>query len=333
MEESNYRQVGAAKKGKLIKGSLIDGFNRISEPSIPTKYELVLIQTDTKDGFGSKSPRFIPKNSYIPGPGEYKNSSSENTPSLSKKGYGPLTNRSNRFDRTKTTLAPGPGTYEAPIQETHPNPVLPYAAKASVFDIKLSEVPAPGEYDPKEILSIPAATSTFKSKTKRLEFRIHSNPPPGYYDPNYSVTTKSSNTITSSFKRPLHMRRYPVNLYDPHAPPDMENYPGPGKYESDTSYYGKRTTQPSSMFAVSENDRFGTITRPRKCKNNTPGPGAYVTAGSDRDWFDRPKAPFLSDAERTLDFQVPALPGPAYYKPENTKKKKSFHYNINKVWL
>lgn len=335
MEESNYRQVGAAKKGKLIKGSLIDGFNRISEPSIPTKYELVLIQTDdTGDGFNSKTPRFIPRRNYIPGPGEYKVSLDDEHPSHSKKGYGALSNRSTRFNRnTRTTLAPGPGYYETEIKESHPKPFLSNAIKTSIFDVKSDGVPPPGEYEPKEILSSATVTSTFKSKTKRLEERTVSNPPPGHYNPNYSSTNKGISAITSSFKKPLHMRRYPVNLYDPHSQPSVENSPGPGKYGARLEYNERRTTQPSSMFAVSENDRFGSITRPRKKKNITPGPGAYAYTGGEGEWITGHKPAFLSDADRSLDFNVPALPGPAYYKPENTKKKKSFHYNINKTWL
>lgn len=38
----SFRQVGKEVPGRIYRGPVTDAYNRISHPSIPTKYELVL---------------------------------------------------------------------------------------------------------------------------------------------------------------------------------------------------------------------------------------------------------------------------------------------------
>lgn len=84
----------AFSQGKIIKGTINDANMKISTSSIPHKYDNIITRSQTISAFGSGTNRFIERDRTIenltPGPGTYQSKIKRETPSHSKKGYGPL---------------------------------------------------------------------------------------------------------------------------------------------------------------------------------------------------------------------------------------------------
>lgn len=325
MDNTSFRQAGKEVFGKIYRGSVIDAYNRMSQPSIPSKSEKVLQTNDKKEGFGCSANRFTAKPSRNPGPGYYSETSNEN-PSMSKKGYGGLTNSAPRFKRFQyVNSVPGPGSYEQQSISTQGFTI----ALGKTRSLKKSQdFPAPGQYDPLVPSSAKHPTSMFKSKSKRLEVPNKVSPAPWQYTPSYELTRSSSAALSSAFKMPVNARRHQVNLYDPHSKVGEGTAPGPGDYNTEDK---NDVVRPSSMFAQSEKDRFGKATRP-KVDSETPGPGQYVKPEG------VPKAQvsgavFMSESERKWFTTEKKPPGPAFYKPMYQPKKKSFHLKPNNLWV
>lgn len=327
----SFRQVGRDAPGKVFKGTIVDAFNRLTQPSIPTKSEQVLTAVNKKGGFGASADRFMAKSYYGPGPGQYKGPPLEENPSVSKKGYGGLINRAPRFRKFQyNTLVPGPGSYEAKNRAVKTVSSVFVEGRSKSLASR-SDPPAPGQYDPQfpEAKTL-GMTSTFKSKTKRLEPSASSDaPPPWQYNIDSSMLRSSSAKNTAAFKMPVQARRYQINLYDPHSDIVTEDMPGPGEYLVSSS---QSQAKPSSMFVVGEVDRFGNPLRPKKKNDFTPGPGTYVEPHS-QDKIPVSGAVFMSESERAWFTTERRPPGPAFYKPSTVPKKKSFHLNSNKMWV
>ena len=325
----NYRQVGKEYPGKLCKGPMVDAFNRLTQSSIPTKSEQVLSAVEKKGGFGSSTDRFSQQTEpeSIPGPGQYKFPPLPESPSLSKKGYGGLISRSPRFKKFQyNTPVPGPGSYTSSS--------LSSTSISSVFSRPLSipqskpQLPAPGSYEaqaPNKMISI---SSPFKSKTKRYPETSSASPSPWQYNIEGSFVVDPRPSAV--FRMPARARRYPINLYDPHAAVPMENTPGPADYQNLTlpPISGKE----SASFVKGDCDRFGRPLNVKKGNEATPGPGSYYcyilkektkVAG----------AVFMSESEREVRPAPQRLPGPAFYKPSPVPKKKSFHMNASNMWV
>ena len=325
MENASFRQAGKETFGKVYKGSVVDAYNRLTQPSIPSKTEKLLQAAELKAGFGCSASRFTEKLARFPGPGQYSESVQDN-PSLSKKGFGGMVSSSKRFKKFQyVTSVPGPGSYES-----KPSSVPSFKISvASSKSLKKSQIfPAPGQYEPSLPPSSKQTTSVFVSKTKRMEDPSHVSPAPWQYNPSYTLTRSSSSALTSAFKMPVNARRHQINVYDPHAGITSETTPGPGDYETSNKEGGFR---PSSMFASSEKNRFGEAVKPR-VSEYTPGPGEYSKAAVVE------KAPvtgavFMSESERKWFTTEKKPPGPAFYKPMMQPKKKSFHLKPNNIWV
>ena len=52
MENASFRQAGKETFGKVYKGSVVDAYNRLTQPSIPSKTEKLLQAAELKAGFG-----------------------------------------------------------------------------------------------------------------------------------------------------------------------------------------------------------------------------------------------------------------------------------------
>lgn len=335
VEGISFRQVGREASGKIYKGAVSDAFNRFSHASIPAKSELLLNQEQKSgEGFGSTASRFNSKSKIaIPGPGQYSTTQLAESASFSKKGYGGLTSKSSRFKRFQyCTPVPGPGAYTYDVKHVKANQgATVFLESKSKFLNDTSDKPAPGQYDPRPVSTTLAITSTFRSTTKRLSpIRNLENPSPWQYNPNVNLTRSKSAQLTSAFKQPVNAKRYQINLYDPHSNIAHEVTPGPGEYEQNNMPHSK--FKPSSMFVVSECDRFGHTANPRKKSQPTPGPGSYHPKSA-QDKVAVSGAVFMSESERIWYDSNKKPPGPAFYKPSPVPKKRSFHLNTNKIWV
>lgn len=325
MENTSFRQAGKEVYGKLYRGSVVDAYNRLTQPSIPSKSEKLLQTPSKNEGFGCSANRFSEKNVKIPGPGQYSEPTNEN-PSLSKKGYGGLTNSAPRFKKYQyVNSIPGPGSYDEQPLATQSFTIAMGNTKSLK---KIQDFPAPGQYDPLAPSSTKQPTYMFKSKSKRLEAPSKISPAPWQYSPSYTLIRNSSSALSSSFKLPVNVRRHQVNLYDPHSEIANGITPGPGDYTSETKNDANR---PSSMFVITEKDRFGKSSKP-KIHDLSPGPGQYVKPtimGKSQ----VSGAVFMSESERKWFNTNKKPPGPAFYKPMYQPKKKSFHLKPNNVWV
>jgi hypothetical protein len=331
IDMENYRQAGREFPGKICKGPMVDAFNRLTQSSIPAKSEQVLSAIERKGGFGSSTDRFINliEVESAPGPGQYKEILSSGSPSLSRKGYGGLISKSPRFKRFQyNTLAPGPGSYTqteiatSAISSVFCKPVHNPASKPTL------PIPAPGSYEVQTPSKNIYISSPFKSKTKRGQEVVSSSPPPWNYNIESSFIT--DNKPSPSFRLPVQARRYPINLYDPHAPVPMENTPGPGDYHNTS--LPPLSSKPNGSFTKTDPDRFGNPSKFRKNKETTPGPGSYYSY-SLKEKVSVSGAVFMSESEREVIKQPKKQPGPAFYRPTAIPKKKSFHLNSSKVWV
>ena len=326
MEYGSFRQAGKEILGKVYRGPVVDAYNRLTQPSIPSKSDKLLHSSPEKGGFGCSASRFSGKKyAKLPGPGDYSESRFEN-PSVSKKGFGGLTNSAPRFKKFQyVNIIPGPGSYEIKSSTSQSFVISTSKTKS----LKKTEImPAPGQYDPLIPEGKKHKTSMFKSKTKRLESPNQANPAPWQYTPSYSLTRSSSTSLTSAFKMPTNARRHQINLYDPHAPALTGITPGPGDYNPNSIGEPVRS---SSMFIVSEKDRFGHAIKPRVV-DITPGPGYY----GKNEHIEKTQvsgAVFMSESERKTFITEKKPPGPAFYKPLIQPKKKSFHLKPKNVWV
>ncbi|OMJ72170.1 hypothetical protein SteCoe_29434 [Stentor coeruleus] len=325
MESISFRQVGKESFGKLYKGSIVDAYNRLSQASIPTKDEQLLQNSTSNKGFGCSANRFKSKTTRSPGPGYYEDPEILN-PSLSKKGYGGLTNSAARFKKYQyLNSIPGPGSYENQPISSQGFTISNGKTKSLK---KTQDLPAPGQYNPLLPSSSTQSTSMFKSKSKRLEIPNKISPAPWQYTPSYTLTRNSSSALSSAFKLSVNAKRQQTNLYDPHGTINENITPGPADYNIQTNYDLNR---PSSMFVNNEQDRFGKSINP-KIINNSPGPGQYIKPETVLKSKTK-LAAFMSKSERKWFTTDRKPPGPAFYKPAYQPKKKCFHLKPENIWV
>lgn len=329
----SFRQVGKEKPGKLYKGPILDGYNRVSQPSIPSKYELVLAKpTDSREGFGHRSSRFDASVSYNPGPGHYAEDQKSASPSFSKKGFlSGFVSDSKRFNAKQfKTPAPGPGAYSFLKPQSAKQPTSSFIPAQNSSPARKETAPGPGTYEPKVPLTKAPVATSLQSKTKRSENVANSiAPAPGYYDPDDKMIRSSSQEFSRAFKHPVNARRFQVNLYDPHSQVAEEPSPGPGHYLEQNSF---ETHAVNSSFPRSDVDRFGHPVRPKRARSGVPGPGAYDVNTNPKERLPVSGAAFMSESKRDGRFGVKA-PGPAFYRPSILPKRKSFHLNAERKWV
>jgi Sperm-tail PG-rich repeat len=318
VEKYSLRQVGREVTGKLYKGPIVDAYNRLTQPSIPTRIEQILMTPSIKEGFNSSADRFSSYIAKAPGPGDYDYKLSKN-PSISQKSY--LISQSSRFKNSQyRTSVPGPGSYDNRKIKTSS---ITISGRPKSF--QQDNFPPPGHYDPSTPNSTKEVTSMFKSNTKRMKSAPNADmPAPWQYN---IAKPKIPPKTTSSFVIPSNRKREQINLYDPHAKPASLTTPGPGEYNETKNISNK----PSSMFSSNSLDRFGIPLRRRK-REIIPGPADYSLDKENTKNFVT-GAVFMSESKRTLMKIRGKPPGPAFYSPMPVPKKKSFHYKATKIWI
>ena len=168
-EKVSMRQAGKEILGKLYKGPITDAYNRLSQPSIPTKLEQILIAPTITEGFNTSAQRFSISVISQPGPADYNASVASN----SKKSF--RMTQSSRFKKNQYfTSVPGPGSYDSDRAKSSG---ITISGRSKV--LKPNNNPSPGFYDPHVLPSTKETTSMFKSCTKRMNSAFNpENPPP-----------------------------------------------------------------------------------------------------------------------------------------------------------
>ena len=269
----SYRQVGRTARGRLSKGPAGRAHSRRSgkvgadegstssmvmreraKASIPSRFETVLHHGPTEsDGFGSASQRFRYSDNATPGPGQYGKHSQASTflwnsdlkGSISKKGYGGLVSKTNRFSNRamlEAAIMPGPGgSRKAPPKsllfsrsDFSRGAVSANFAKPRRYRdepvIDDNRMPGPGSYATPNLASGPVAgcASGFRSKTNRFKYELgvaFVGPGPGAHDLERAIKFKSAqgrskgphSSFTSKSKRGKQMIL-------------SKGIPGPGQY-------------------------------------------------------------------------------------------------------
>lgn len=309
----------------------MDAYNRVTQASIPSKYELVLAKPEATDGFGHRASRFgmsVSFTSDSPGPGQYTSQQTIN-PSLSKKGFlsGFVSSLQRFRPKDFANKVPGPGTYMPIHARRASNPAPGFIRPKSVNVRKAVETPAPGTYDPVHTTKAKVLTTSFLSKADRLQdYSLSDAPPSTLYEPKYTMVRSNSQSLTSAFKTPVHARRFQVNLYDPHAQVLDDTRPGPGSYSPETQL------RPGASFSHNGLDRFGQATHAKRASLSAPGPGTYEVQSQPEQKIPVNGSAFMSEARRLLHVGR-KNPGPAFYHPMPTTKKKSFHLNAKRRWM
>lgn len=328
-EKVSFRQVGKEKAGKIYKGVIIDAYNRTNQASIPSKFEQILAKQEfRKGGFGRRAQRFILEAPEpCPGPGQYT-SSEASSPSFSKKGFlSGFVSKLSRFRRAEfATFVPGPGAYSPVHMRTSSNPAPSLSPQKA--PLSKDRTPAPGDYEvvrpwkPKDLIT------TFKSREERLlNATLSPAPPPSYYSPNYTSVWPAKG-LTSPFKLPLHPRRFQVNLYDPHTQVTEESFPGPGHYSLSSSF----DKGAAASFEHQGLDRFGNSIGRTRPRDYCPGPGTYNLLPKLSTKAPIHGASFMSESQRAA-IALTCNPGPAFYRPDQGNKQKSFHLNVERKWV
>ena len=160
------------------------------------------------------------------------------------------------------------------------------------------------------------------------------------------------NAMTHQFIDPIPKKIMPVNLYDPHAPPEDEKNkrPEPASYNMVRAFeparfaddFEARIEAPipggGKIYMESNVDRFGLPIRPMKPIAIVPGPGEYDVTEPVYDVLGpKPaiaKGGFIPEESIDRGITFPrANPGPSYYNSTKEPKKISFLFNPNEEWV
>uniref|UniRef100_A0A3Q1EBQ7 Sperm-tail PG-rich repeat containing 1 n=1 Tax=Acanthochromis polyacanthus TaxID=80966 RepID=A0A3Q1EBQ7_9TELE len=300
-------------------------------PSIPSKYQTVVIINDEKKGFLSQTRRFPSQLclSDAPGPGSYGCVSSAEvcSPSFSKKG-------TSGFVASKTTRnfqknSPGPNEYNLQsslIKKSDFN-----AGASRVFRLPVAvqiegpkdPTPAPNQYHVGSVntvrFSSVAGTSSFLSKTSRdSTFPNRNVPSPGRYEVSSSLIQSGSRALLSPFRSKTQRSSAAVD----------KGGPGPGAYSPHQAPV-KRTVLPRRHYLALSAPPLVVPKDPPP-----PGPGQYdIRDHKPTSKRLRPTAAFASRTQRIPQTSgAEMIPGPGFYDPQ-LQSKQSFFYNDSRVWL
>ncbi|XP_040909927.1 O(6)-methylguanine-induced apoptosis 2 [Toxotes jaculatrix] len=320
-------------------GNMHRGINRnkfLTPPSIPTKYQRVVMTNQEKKGFSSQAKRF-PSQVCLndnPGPGSYGciSSAEVESPSYSKKGTtGFVASKAAKGYSNPQRAVPGPNIYN--IQSSFINKYDFNIGVSRVFRLPVAvqlegpkhKTPAPNQYDvsygSRERISSVVGTSAFLSKTGRNSFYPNKSvPSPCHYELNNHLIQHSSKAVLSPFKS--NTQRIPA-LVDNHVP-------GPGAYSPHQAPAPvKKTILPRGYYlAISAPPLIVAKDPP------LPGPGQY-DIGNYNGVSKRPMptAAFASRTGRLPQYpQADMKPGPGFYDPQILSKQ-SFFYSDSRVWI
>ena len=230
-----------------------------TKASIPSRFETVLHHGATEaDGFGSASQRFRYSDNDAPGPGAYGKHSQASTfvwnpelkGSISKKGYGGLVSKTNRFSNRAMLEAanmPGPGG----SSKRPPKSMLFSRSDFSRGTVSANfakprryrdepvlddnRMPGPGSYATPELGggAVAGCAAGFRSKTNRFKYELgvaFVGPGPGAHDVNSAMRFKAAQGASagphSSFTSKSQRGRQMIL---------SKGIPGPGAYHSGVS--------------------------------------------------------------------------------------------------
>ncbi|XP_039978543.1 O(6)-methylguanine-induced apoptosis 2 isoform X2 [Xiphias gladius] len=306
-----------------------------ASPSIPTKYQRVVITNQEKKGFSSRAKRFplqvcLNEN---PGPASYGciSSAEVKNPSFSTRGTtGFVASKAPRGYSNPQRAIPGPNVYN--IQSSLINKYDFNTGVSRVFRLPVAvqldgpkhKTPAPNQYDcsrgSRERISSVIGTSAFRSKTGRDSFYPNKYvPSPCHYEVNGHLIQHSSKAVLSPFKSKSLRIPAPVN----------NHVPGPGAYSPHQAPTPvKKTILPGYYLAISAPPLIVPKDPP------LPGPGQYDIRNYDgASKHPMPTAAFASRTERLPKYSGANMkPGPGFYDPQILSKQ-SFFYNDSRVWI
>lgn len=280
-----------SSSSSLSSSSLSSAPSFFSGPSIPSKYETILYKDEASyDGFGTRTSRFsvLPAAASssaaaaleVPGPGQYHQRASFEWKhdSLSKKGYGAMISKADRFGHQRRG-APGPGQYNhlAAVQSKNAqdfnrsssSSVFKSASSAVILQenshINKDFVPGPGSYNANHAVHIVHEASP----TNRKQASSSSSD-------TFDASTASSSAPLLTSEHNWSMNKSPRFLRDAQAVRAAEELPGPGQYDplppSSHHHHHHRCYQADF---ISKDKRFQFIA------SETPGPGYYTTDEKD----------------------------------------------------
>ncbi|GBG32027.1 O6-methylguanine-induced apoptosis 2 [Hondaea fermentalgiana] len=320
--------------------------------SIPSRYETVLSTTPgVGKGFGKSSTRFEDHRNVhdLPGPGAYhrpgsitKSTETEGAMSYSRKGYGAIVSKTERFgrEREEDELPPGPGYYtiettilssaqDFSVGGTAAFKCAPRPVTAGPFAGK--DIPSPGQYDlcrtytPRYKKSM--RSSAFASETQRGWVIRNEAPAPGAYDVPAQTRWASAAGASSAFRS---ASQRGADL----VPRSRLGTPAPGQYDGMSKPIKPKneTVHPSPMFANTGLDRFGKPYLKRTLQEETPAPGHYGAIPVDPISRAAAVSAFKTSVRKSMA-RARELPGPAYYSPTKVAEKRSFHLNAGTHWV
>nr|XP_046272994.1 O(6)-methylguanine-induced apoptosis 2 isoform X2 [Scatophagus argus] len=304
-------------------------------PSIPTKYQRVLLTNQEKKGFSSQAKRF-PSQEYLnenPGPGSYDcfSCAEGKSPSFSKKGTtGFVAGKAPRASSNPQRDIPGPNAYNLQSSLIHKYDFNHGVSRVFRLPVGVQldglkhRTPAPNQYDvscaTRQRFSSVVGTSAFLSKTGRDSFCPNNDvPSPCHYEVS-NVSQQGPKAVLSPFKSKSQRILAPVD----------NRVPGPGAYSPHQSpAVVKGTIRPRGFYlAISAPPLIVPKDPP------LPGPGQYNIRNYDNpSKRPIPTAAFASRTERILlNPQADARPGPGFYDP-HILPKQSFLYNDSGIWI
>jgi len=219
----SYRQVGKQSNGKVIRG-FIAGQSRnpgSAKSSIPSKFETTLFTGNKeRDGFGTRSHRFVVVENELPGPGSYHTETDARLHDgkiYSKKGLGggfvSKAKRDSAFGKLSDAPAPGTYNHKGTIQTSDGRH---FSGSTSAFKpptqrcVTLSEEPepGPGQYNAAQAVEVVRrhgelknANSMFASQSARIQkgnSATRDLPAPGQYEPRVADYKYSDDLLPSS---------------------------------------------------------------------------------------------------------------------------------------
>lgn len=356
----NFRQAGRIQGGKIAKGPLQDPINKTTTASIPYKFETILYKNTNPKGFGASSQRVNRNEDLGPGPGSYDYEhaqSRSNTASMSKKGYGNgfVSQATRLLYRGYINTGPGPGAYNfvaKPFQVTH---IVHDNKKDSSEELIKSkalqtDLPGPGYYNSDVPQGVPRRhnpNSVFKSGTGRYNTATNLNPPPGSYEIDRSLSEKkpfkhflgSANFMLPAKKKMSKEAEDKQAVNTLLGKDDvLINGLGPGQYfrtdkEDELVLFNQKVQDKNNHnFMIGNTTRFGEVIQRKVKRVENPGPGTYIPVGVTEDKTLVSGAVFMSETARRPFRDVKNFVGPMKYNPELLPKK-SYHLNINKIWV
>uniref|UniRef100_A0A3P8U6P6 Sperm-tail PG-rich repeat containing 1 n=1 Tax=Amphiprion percula TaxID=161767 RepID=A0A3P8U6P6_AMPPE len=295
-------------------------------PSIPSKYQTVVIINEEKKGFLSQTRRF--PSHETPGPGSYGCISSAEvcSPSFSKKGTSGFV--ASKTSRKFQKNFPGPNEYNLRSSLIKKNDFNAGASRVFRLPVAVQiegpkdQTPAPNQYHVGrgiQRFSSVVGTSSFLSKTSRdSTFPNRNVPSPGHYEVSSSLIQSGSRALLSPFRSKT--QRSPAAV--------DKGGPGPGAYSPHQAPV-KRTVLPRRHYLTLAAPPLVVPKDPP-----LPGPGQYdIRDHNPTSKRLKPMAAFASRTQRIPRTSgAEMIPGPGFYDPQ-LQSKQSFFYNDSRVWL